>query len=59
MPLVRSVHFARLVLPELLDAERVQPYAVDPSRFETATEASAETGTEDVPGGSPVGGSDG
>jgi len=52
--LVLSVHFARVVLPALLDAERVQPDAVDPSRFETATEPPAETGTEDVPGGSPA-----
>ncbi|WP_256297443.1 AI-2E family transporter [Haloarchaeobius salinus] len=58
MLLVLSVHFARLVLPELLNAERVQPYAVDPSHFETATDQPAETGTEDVPGGSPAGQSD-
>ncbi|MFD1646179.1 AI-2E family transporter [Haloarchaeobius litoreus] len=58
MLLVLSVHFARLVLPELLNAERVQPYAVDPSHFETATDQPAETGTEDVPGGSPAGESD-
>ncbi|WP_440989396.1 AI-2E family transporter [Haloarchaeobius baliensis] len=57
MLLVLSVHFARLVLPELLNAERVQPYAVDPSHFET-TDQPAETGTEDVPGGSPAGESD-
>jgi predicted PurR-regulated permease PerM len=58
MLLVLSVHFARLVLPELLNAEQVQPYAVDPSHFETATDPPAGTGTEDMPGGSPVGESD-
>ena len=30
--LVVLVHFAQLVLPELLDGERIQPYAVDPSQ---------------------------
>ncbi|WP_435346963.1 AI-2E family transporter [Haloarchaeobius sp. HRN-SO-5] len=37
MLLVLSVHFARLVLPELLHSEKVQPYAVDPSYFEDET----------------------
>jgi len=32
--LVLGVHFARLVLPELLHSERLQPYAVDPTYFE-------------------------
>ncbi|NHN40687.1 AI-2E family transporter [Halorubellus sp. JP-L1] len=31
--LVLGVHFARLVLPELLHDERLQPYAVDPTYF--------------------------
>jgi predicted PurR-regulated permease PerM len=30
MLLVVVVHFARLVLPELLDGQRIQPFAVDP-----------------------------
>jgi len=33
MLLVLIVHFARLVLPELLDGEPIQPYAVDPGVF--------------------------
>ncbi|WP_435333429.1 AI-2E family transporter [Haloarchaeobius sp. TZWWS8] len=33
MLLVCSVHFARLVLPELLHSETLQPYAVDPTYF--------------------------
>jgi predicted PurR-regulated permease PerM len=33
MLLVLIVHFARLVLPELLDGEPIKPYAVDPGVF--------------------------
>jgi len=33
MLLVLVVHFARLVLPELLNGEPIQPYAVDPGTF--------------------------
>jgi predicted PurR-regulated permease PerM len=34
MILVVVVHFARLVLPELLDGQRIQPYAVDPGHID-------------------------
>jgi predicted PurR-regulated permease PerM len=37
--LVLAVHFARLVLPELLHSERLQPYAVDPTYFGPDAEA--------------------
>jgi predicted PurR-regulated permease PerM len=33
--LVVLVHFTRLVLPELLDGQRIQPYAVDPGHVGT------------------------
>jgi predicted PurR-regulated permease PerM len=58
--LVLGVHFARLVLPELLHSERLQPYAVDPTYFEaealapdatteeTATVDDAPVDVEDV-----------
>jgi predicted PurR-regulated permease PerM len=42
MLLVLVVHFARLVLPELLHAEVIQPYAVDPGSL-GVHEAGAET----------------
>jgi predicted PurR-regulated permease PerM len=45
--LVLGVHFARLVLPELLHAERLQPYAVDPTYFE-AEALAPDTTTEEA-----------
>ncbi|WP_435364396.1 AI-2E family transporter [Haloarchaeobius sp. DYHT-AS-18] len=39
MILVLSVHFAKLVLPELLHSEKLQPYAVDPTYFTPGDEA--------------------
>jgi predicted PurR-regulated permease PerM len=45
--LVLGVHFARLVLPELLHSERLQPYAVDPAYFEA--EALAPDATVEEP----------
>ncbi|WP_439027014.1 AI-2E family transporter [Haloarchaeobius sp. DT45] len=42
MILVLSVHFAKLVLPELLHSEKLQPYAVDPTYFTPAAEVPAE-----------------
>jgi len=46
--LVLSVHFARLVLPELLHAERLQPYAVDPTYFERPVDTPPEPPDEPV-----------
>ncbi|WP_435358794.1 AI-2E family transporter [Haloarchaeobius sp. DFWS5] len=43
MILVCSVHFARLILPELLHRETLQPYAVDPTYF-TSPEAQSVPG---------------
>ena len=62
MLLVVMVHFARLVLPELLDGERIQPYAVDPSQV---TDAGLPTGVDpsineaSSPGDDPNPGPDG
>ena len=56
MLLVVMVHFARLVLPELLDGERIQPYAVDPSQVTgTGLPSGVEPGVRDAssPGDDP------
>jgi len=45
MLLVLTVHFGRLVLPELIDGEPLQPYAVDPGVF--TEEASGEATADD------------
>ncbi|WP_248896294.1 AI-2E family transporter [Haloplanus halobius] len=45
MLLVLVIHFARLVLPELIESEPLRPYAVDPSAMTAeADEAADETG---------------
>ena len=61
--LVVVVHFSRLVLPELLDGRRIQPYAVDPSQLTggdppagvepgvTAPASSGDDPTPDAEGG--------
>jgi len=47
MLLVLIVHFARLVLPELLDGEPIEPYAVDPGTVGTGEgHATSETDTD-------------
>jgi hypothetical protein len=51
--LVVIVHFARLVLPELLDGERIQPYAVDPGH---AGSVASPPGTDPGATGSSAGG---
>ncbi|AZH26439.1 AI-2E family transporter [Haloplanus aerogenes] len=48
MLLVLVVHFARLVLPELLDGEPLRPYAVDPGTFAAEEAASASGDAVDV-----------
>jgi predicted PurR-regulated permease PerM len=49
MLLVLVVHFARLVLPELLQAQPIQPYAVDPGSLSGGdVDATPETGDDDA-----------
>ena len=60
--LVVVVHFSQLVLPELLDGQRIQPYAVDPSNVTEVTKppgTDAGTTNAGVPDGNPSPGSDG
>jgi predicted PurR-regulated permease PerM len=60
--LVVVVHFSRLVLPELLDGQRIQPFAVDPSNVtEVARPPGTDPGTTNpgVPDGNPQPGPDG
>lgn len=48
MILVVLVHFSKLVLPELLDGQRIQPYAVDPSHVtEVPRSSESDAGTPD------------
>ncbi len=56
MILVVLVHFSKLVLPELLDGQRIQPYAVDPSHVTEVSRppgADAGTATTGAPDGGP------
>ncbi|MFB6130723.1 MAG: AI-2E family transporter [Salinigranum sp.] len=57
MLLVLTVHFARLVLPELLAGRPLQPYAVDPSYLTgerpSSALAASDSGTGDGATGSP------
>jgi predicted PurR-regulated permease PerM len=46
MLLVLIVHFARLVLPELLDGEPIKPYAVDPGTVGAGEEYADGTGAD-------------
>jgi predicted PurR-regulated permease PerM len=50
MLLVLTMHFARLVLPELLSAKPLQPYAVDPG-YLTKQQADAGPEEEEEPSG--------
>ena len=53
--LVVVVHFARLVLPELLDGNRIQPYAVDPTHVDTVE---SSRGTDPGSAGASTAGTD-
>jgi predicted PurR-regulated permease PerM len=46
MLLVLIVHFARMVLPEILDREPIQPYAVDPGAFAGDVMAPVDVGVD-------------
>jgi predicted PurR-regulated permease PerM len=48
MLLVLVVHFARIVLPELVSGTPIQPYAVDPTHMMEGTEPGTDTGGTDV-----------
>ena len=48
MLLVLIVHFARIVLPELITGTPIQPYAVDPTHMVEGTDPTPDTGTADV-----------
>jgi predicted PurR-regulated permease PerM len=48
MLLVLIVHFARLVLPELMDGEPIEPYAVDPGALVAAEERTDADAPVDV-----------
>jgi predicted PurR-regulated permease PerM len=48
--LVLVVHFTRLVMPELVSAESIRPYAVDPGTTRVAeSEATADADADDAP----------
>jgi len=53
--LVVVVHFARLVLPELLDGQHIQPYAVDPTHVDTV---GSPPGTDPGSAGASTAGTD-